>query len=39
MHPTRDITAVININRAGGRVMPGVKHSEQGGLFRGREEP
>ena len=24
MHPTRDTTALINLKRAGGRVMPGV---------------
>jgi hypothetical protein len=24
MHPTRDTNLVTNINRAGGRVMPGV---------------
>ena len=25
MHPTRDTLPVINLNRAGGRVMPGVR--------------
>jgi hypothetical protein len=35
MHPTRDTTARIDINRAGRRVMAGGKRCEQGTLFSG----